>query len=320
MMGIAAGGIMLGSVFSVLRRSRHARAESGVDALRSNRPLPQRALGKTGVAVSVFALGGEARIEQPQYLPIGGADAIINRALDLGVNYIDTSAWYGRGTSERNIGRVLQTRRNDVFLATKSHERSYDGTMRLAEQSLKNLRTDTIDLYQVHDIRTHEDLDRVFAADGAIRAMEQLRSAGVIRFIGITGHYDAAVLLRGIREYEFDTILLSLNAADIHQQPFQKELLTTAVEKQMGVLAMKVLAKGRLLRPDGITSMEQALGYVLSFPVSAAVVGISSIEEIEQNVRIASSLRLPYDAEELSRLERLALSATTEGNWFKRQV
>ena len=115
----------------------------------------------------------------------------------MGVNYIDTSAMYGGGLSEQRIGRVMRTRRNEVFLATKTHDRTYDGTLRLAEQSLKRLQTDHIDLYQIHNIRLHEDLDTVFSKNGAIHAMERLRDEGVIRFIGITGHRGSGYFTSG---------------------------------------------------------------------------------------------------------------------------
>lgn len=309
---IAAGGAIR---YGAGRAPKSKSAQNKTELL-----LPRRQLGQTGEQISIFALGGEARIEQLQLLPFGGAEEIINRAIDLGVNYLDTSAYYGHGKSERNIGRILRHRRQEVFLATKSHDRTYDGTMRLAEQSLTNLQTDTIDLYQLHDVRTEEQLDRIFSPNGALKAMETLREQGIVRFIGITGHYDTRILLEAINRYDFDTILLPLNAADIHYNPFQTELLSAALKKNMGVLAMKVLAKGKLLRADGIPSMQEALGYVLSFPVTSAVVGISSVEELEENVEIASTLELPFSTERLASLENLAASSSRAANWYKRQV
>jgi hypothetical protein len=121
--------------------------------------MPVRDLGKTGHKVRIFSLGGQATLETA-----GKTDeslAIINRALDLGVNYIDTAAWYGNGISEQYIGQVMKTRRKEVFLATKTHDRSYDGSMRYLERSLKNLQTGTLDLWQLHNVRTQDDLDRM---------------------------------------------------------------------------------------------------------------------------------------------------------------
>jgi uncharacterized protein len=146
----------------------------------------KRKLGKTGYSVSIFSLGGESAIERSSNP--AEAEALINRALDLGVNYIDTAPAYGTGGSESNIGRVMAYRRKEIFLATKTGDRTFDGTMRQVEKSLTRLKTDYIDLYQLHDIQTKADLDQAFSAAGALRALEQLKSDGVIRFLGITGH------------------------------------------------------------------------------------------------------------------------------------
>lgn len=276
--------------------------------------IPRRTLGKTGYAVSLFSLGGEATIEQAgRHFE---AEAIINRAIDMGVNYIDTAPTYGEGGSENNIGRVMAYRRKEVFLATKTGDRSYDGTMRLIEKSLKRLRTDHIDLYQIHNVRTQEDLDRVFAGDGAVKALEKLKDEGLISYTGITGHKDPDVLLQGIREYPFDCLLITLNAGDIHYAPFQKGLLNEAVAKEMGIIAMKVTARGRIFREGGVQKMKQALDYVLSFPISTAIVGISNESEVDENARIAKKfIKLPED--EIKRLEDLVKPYEEEVNLGK---
>ncbi len=276
--------------------------------------LPQRELGRTGATVGLFSLGGEATVEMSNQRD--RAVEIINRAIDLGVNYIDTSPRYGNGGSESNIGEVMRDRREEVFLATKTHDRSYDGTMRLIEQSLERLQTDHLDLYQLHNVRVHDDLNRAFADNGAVRALEQLKDEKVIAHIGISGHRDPEVLLRAIREYQFDTLLISLNAADAYYKPFQKELLETAVEQQLGIIAMKVTAVGRVFREDGITSMEQALGYVLSLPVSTAIVGISTVKELEENVRVAQRFDT-YSDEQMREIEELVAHYEEEANFFK---
>ena len=276
--------------------------------------IPRRTLGKTGYAVSLFSLGGEATVEQAGR--VEEAEAIINRAIDSGVNYIDTAPTYGGGGSENNIGRVMDYRRNEVFLATKTGDRSYDGTMRLIEQSLDRLRTDHIDLYQLHNVRTEEDLKRIFAGNGAIKALEKLKDEGVISYTGITGHKDPDVLLQGIREYPFDCLLMSLNAGDIHYMPFQEKLLLEAVEKEMGIIAMKVTARKQIFREDGLPAMKQALDYVFSFPISTAIIGISNESEVDENARIAKEFeKLPED--EIKRLEELVKPYEQEANFFK---
>lgn len=276
--------------------------------------MPKRTLGKTGYQVGIFSLGGQATLEQ------SGTEKesikIINRALDLGVNYIDTAAAYGQGISETYIGKVMKERRREVFLATKTHNRSYDGSMKLLEKSLKQLQTDKIDLWQLHNVRTQDDLNKIFANDGAIKALEEARRSGVVRFLGITGHYDPWVLKKAIDEYNFDCILMALNAADRHNKSFIDNLLPFAVQKNLGIIGMKIPARGRIFRPNGITTMKQAMEYVLTLPVSTIIVGISKIEELEENVRIAKNFK-PLSQEEMQRIEELTSSYFDDAAWFK---
>lgn len=276
--------------------------------------MPFRQLGKTGHNVRLFSLGGQATLET------GGKEeeslAIINRGLDLGVNYIDTAAAYGRGVSEKYIGMVMKTRRKEVFLATKTHNRSYDGSMRLLEQSLANLQTDHLDAWQLHNVRTQDDLDKIFAKDGAIKAMEKARDEKIVRFLGITGHYDPFVLKKGIEQYPFDTILMALNAADKHNKSFIEHLLPTAVEKKMGIIGMKIPARGRMFREGGITKMEPAMRYVLTLPVSTVIVGISTLDELEENIRIARDFK-PMTKEEMAKTEELTRPYFSDASWFK---
>lgn len=276
--------------------------------------MPTRPLGETGFQVGLFGLGGEATVEQAGRNR--EASAIINRALDLGVNYIDTAPTYGGGGSETNIGQVMKDRRREAFLATKTRDRSYDGTMRLFEQSLNRLQTDYLDLYQLHNVRQHEELDRALAPDGAVRAMEELREQGVIGHIGITGHRDPEVLRRALERYPFDCLLMTLNAADRHYRPFQEDLLKKAVEQKVGVIAMKVTAQGRLFSSGALPSMAEALGYVLTLPVSTAIVGISTLEELEINARLAREFR-PLSQREMEAVEEMTRPHGDEGNFFK---
>jgi len=278
--------------------------------------MPKRKLGKTGFNVGLFSLGGQSTIETPDKLE--ESLEIINRALDLGVNYIDTAAAYGRGISEKYIGEVMKDRRDEVFLATKSHDRSYDGTMKLFEESLKNLQTDYVDLYQVHNVRTQDDLDKMFADDGVMKAFEKLRDEGAVRFLGLSGHRDPKILKKAIEEYDYDCLLMALNAADIHHAPFQYELLETAVKKDLGIIAMKIPARGRIFREDGITNMEQALGYVYSFPISTAIVGITTIDQLEENIQITRNFE-KYDAHKMEQIASLTEHYYEDASWYKIQ-
>ena len=276
--------------------------------------IPKRKLGKSSYDVSLLGLGGQATLENPNRQD--EAIEIINRAIDLGVNYIDTAPAYGGGISETYIGEVMQYRRNEVFLATKTHNRWYNGTMQLFEESLERLKTDYIDLYQLHDVRSQVALDRIFHPRGAIHALEELKNTGVVKNIGISGHFDPAILKKAIEQYDFDCILMALNAADIHHLPFQYGLFDAAVKRNLGIIAMKIPARRKIFRSDGITSMEQALGYVYSFPISSAIIGIRSLNELEKNVEITRNFR-NFNDQQLNELEQLTSHYYEDASYFK---
>jgi len=275
--------------------------------------MPLRKLGKTGEMVSILGLGGAFTIAASDRSD--QAERIIHRALDLGVNYIDTAPSYG--SSERNIGQAIKDRRGEVFLASKTLDRTYEGTMTLIHQSLKRLQTDYLDLLQVHGLHSADELDHIMADDGVLAALEKLKQDGLIRFTGVTGHKNPQVLLEAIERYDFDCILLPLNPADPYYQPFQEEVLPLAKKKDMGIIAMKIAAYGRIFKDNGLNSMEKALGYVLSFPVSSAVVGISTVEEMEENIGIAKEFK-QMEPEELKHLEKLVEPYQDEVNFFKK--
>ena len=279
--------------------------------------IPQRLLGKTGRKVGIFSLGGQATLETPGKSEL--AIEIIHKALDMGINYIDTAAAYGRatetlekkdamGTSERNFGEVLKTRRDEVFLATKTHDRTYDGSMRLLEKSLKNLQTDHLDLWQVHNVKKREidTLDMMFADDGVIRAMERAKSEGIVKHLGITGHEDALVLKTLLERYPFDNILMAVNGADKHYDSFIDKLMPAAVEREMGIVGMKIPARDRIFTHGGILTMKEAMEYVLTLPVSTTIIGIDKISELEENIQIASEFK------PLTEDEMLAIEAKTK--------
>ncbi|MGM0420296.1 MAG: aldo/keto reductase [Bacillota bacterium] len=274
-----------------------------------------RHLGKTGEKTNLVSLGGEITLEKPDKSE--EAAEIINRAIDLGVNYIDTAPAYHDGDSESNIGQVMARRRKEVFLASKTHRRSYEGTMELIEASLQRLKTDYLDLYQLHNIRTEQDLKEVFASDGALKAMEQLKMEGTIKNIGITGHKDPKVLLKGIQQYDFDCILMSLNAADIHYRPFQTDLLKEAIAQKLGIIAMKTLARGRLIKyVNGQSSIRDALYYVWSFPINTSIIGVGSLEELDENIELARKFE-PLSGQEMIEIEEKTSAYKGEGNFFK---
>ena len=297
--------------------------------------MPTRNLGKTGFRVGIFSLGGQAAVEQPENEAV--AVPIVEKALDLGLNYIDTSARYGgeKRWSERYIGQVMKRRRSEAFLATKTHDRKRDGSLKILETSLKLLQTDHVDLWQIHNLSSMEQVDRMFAPDGAVQAMQEAREQKLVRFLGVTGHADPDVLLEAIRRFPFDTILMALNAADPHHKSFQKELLPTAVEKEMGVVGMKIPARGRILSSwtpppagsqpswtgtatlSGTLTMPEAMFYVLSLPVTTVIVGVDSIAQLEENVQIVREFT-PLAPAQMVALEERARPIARQALFFRR--
>ena len=193
-------------------------------------PMPERALGRTGHMVRLFSLGGQASLEQADKHDV--SIAIINRAIDLGVNYLDTAAAYGRprtpdtprwelnGISQTFFGEVMATRRKEVFLASKTDDRTRDGSLRLLDQSLKLLKTDHLDLWQVHDVRTQEDIKEIFSPGGAIEAFAEARAKGMTRFIAVTGHQDPEILRHCLDLFDFNTVLLPVNPGEPYHESF----------------------------------------------------------------------------------------------------
>ncbi|MFH1766265.1 MAG: aldo/keto reductase [Gemmatimonadota bacterium] len=277
-------------------------------------PMPERPFGKTGHNVRLFSLGGQATLEQE-----GTRDesvAIINRAIDLGVNYVDTAASYGRGISQKYIGEVMATRRDEVFLATKTHNRTRDGSLGLLEQSLESLQTDHLDLWQLHNISTIEQLDQIFAEDGAIHALLQAREQGIVKNLGITGHADPDVLIEGLNRFDFDTILLALNPADKFHRPFMDNLLPLANEKGMGVIAMKIPARGRIFKDGGLTSMKEALAWTFSQPVSTVIVGCDNVAQLEENISAAADFK-PLNSAQMTAIEAKVAGYPMDASFFK---
>jgi predicted aldo/keto reductase-like oxidoreductase len=275
--------------------------------------LPRRPLGRTGHDATLFALGGEGVLRTDGHM--AQAVQVIQRALDQGVNYFDTAPAYA--SSRDYYGAALEERRKEIFLASKTHDRTRDGSLRLLDDSLRRLRTDYLDLWQLHDLRTTADLDRIFAKGGAIEALVQAQAEGRVRFLGITGHHDPAVLLDAMRRFEFDTVLVALNAADVHRLSFVQTVLPEAARRGMGVIGMKVCSQGALLGRGGLT-MDEAMGYVLSLPgVSTVVIGCRTAAEVDDNAGIARKFAALAD-EKMRELERRTLRHADSFGYYKR--
>ena len=299
----------------------------------TDRALPTRNLGRTGYRTGLFSLGGQAAVEQPDNEAV--AVPIVERAIDLGVNYLDTAAAYGgeRRWSQRYIGQVMKTRRAEVFLASKTHDRTRDGSLRLLEESLRLLNTDHLDLWQIHNLSRPEQVEQIFAPGGAVEALVRARDQKLVRFLGVTGHADPEVLVAAVTRFPFDTILLSLNAADRHHLSFAERLVPLAVEKQMGIIGMKIPARSRILSSwtpppaaeqpawgratgPGTVTMREALYYVLSHPVSTVIIGCDSIPQLEENVRLAREFT-PLNEAQLGQLAQRTEPIARQALFFR---
>lgn len=273
--------------------------------------MPTRNLGKTGTRVGIFGLGGQGALEKANHEEV--ALPIIQRALELGVNYFDTSAIYGgpERWSEQYLGKGLKGNRDRVFIATKTKERTRDAALKNIEVSLKLLDTDHIDCWQLHDVGIQEDIDQIFGKGGAIEALIEARDQKIVRHLGVTGRFRPEALMESIRRFPFDTVLMAVNAADKYHYPFEKDLLPLAVEKQMGIIGMKVMARGRILSSwtpppvdeqkrswegqgaiattPGTLTKQETFFYNLSLPLSTAIIGCDSVEQVEECAELARS-------------------------------
>lgn len=287
--------------------------------------LPRRELGKTGVRVSALAFGGGSHFLSRVEGDEKRVEELIHRALELGIDYFDTAAGYTfrphERLSETYYGRILAPVRDRIFLATKAQDRDREGMLRSVEKSLELLKTDHLDLIQMHSLSSPEDLDRLEASDGALKALRELREQKVVRFFGATGHYNPQVLREAVRRFDIDTLLISLNAAqashplsmtpDRPLAAFEEEVLPAAVEKGIGVIAMKVMGQQNLVgEGDGKAAAEELIRYVLSLPVAACDIAHTSLEILEQNVAAARSFTPMSEGEMASLRSRLSPSAT----------
>jgi uncharacterized protein len=262
--------------------------------------LPTRPLGRTGLRVPILGFGSGSRFLM--YKDEDKALEALNRAIELGITYIDTAHAYGNGQSEERVGQVIATRRKEVTLGTKLSARTADAGRRQIELSLKRLRTDHLDVLHIHDLKSAQDLAAIEAPGGVLEALYEAREQKITRAIGITCHVDPAALRMALERHDFDCTQMALNAGlarmadDPHGMKatpmgtgsFERFALPVATRKKMGVIAMKVFGQEQLL---GAAPVEKLLSYALSLPVSLASVGMPHLEHIEQNVAFARAFK-----------------------------
>ncbi|RME01550.1 MAG: aldo/keto reductase [Calditrichaeota bacterium] len=244
--------------------------------------------------------------------------------MDQGLNFFDTAESYQDGFSEERIGRALRGKRHQVFLMSKTYEpahRDAQGAQRHLEGSLRRLQTDYLDLWQLHSVQSPQDVDLAFRKGGAMAYILRAKEQGKVRFIGVTGHRDPDANLRAIHYWDqgwtFDTMQMPINPVDFFQTSFQKKVLPELVKRNIGVIAMKTSADGRLLR-DKLCSIEDCLRYVWSLPVSVAVVGMLNMAQLRHNIEIARNFYPLKPQEKQILLDRLRPHARPSLEWYKR--
>ena len=276
-----------------------------------------RDLGSTGVRVSALGLGG-SHIGSPK---VSSKDAvrIMQIALDRGLNFMDSSWDYHDGESERRLGKALKSGyRAKAFVMTKVDGRTKVEANRQLEQSLKRLGLEEIDLLQHHEVIRFDDVDRIFAKGGAMEAFVAARKAGKIRFIGFTGNKDPEVhlyMLESARKhgFQFDTVQMPLNVLDTHYRSFEKKVLPKLVAGRIGVLGMKSMGSGVILKSKTVTAAE-CLRYSLSLPTSVVITGIDSMKILEQAFQVAENFQ-PLTRKEMDALRAKTVEAAAAGDY-----
>src|SRR4051812_4682507 len=278
--------------------------------------VPYRLLGRTGEKVSAIGLGGF-------HIGLSPDDQegirLIRSAIDHGINFMDNSWDYNDGQSELRMGKALRDGyRDKAFLMTKIDGRNKEEASRQLEESLRRLQTDHVDLLQRHEIIRYEDADRIFAEGGAMEAFIEARRAGKLRYIGFTGHKDPHIHLYMLEiaarhRFRFDTVQMPLNAMDAHYRSFEKLVLPELVKQNIGVLGMKSMGSGVILKSNTASAIE-CLHYAMNLPTSVVITGIDSMKILDQAFEAARSFK-PLKPQEVSSLLAKTASAAAEGKY-----
>ena len=280
-------------------------------------PIPYRTLGRTGEHVSAIGVGGwhlglKTVTEKM-------AIEIVRTALDRGLNFLDNCWDYNDGASEKRMGKALgDGYRQKAFLMTKIDGRSKKAATTQVNESLRRLHTDCIDLVQHHEILRYEDPHRIFDQEGAHAALIEARAAGKLRYIGFTGHKDPHIHLymlevAAAHGFTFDTVQMPLNVMDAHYRSFEQMVLPALVQQHIGVLGMKSMANGIILKSRTVTAVE-CLQYALNLPTSVVITGCDSMEVLEQALDAARTFR-PMSAPQVQALLAKTQAAASHGEF-----
>jgi len=278
--------------------------------------IPRRALGKTGLQTSILGVGGY-HLGSAQ--SADEAKRIVHEAIDQGINFFDNAWEYHKGVSEEWMGDALRGKRQQVILMTKvcTHGRNRKAGMEMLEQSLTRLRTDHLDIWQVHEVIYDNDPDLIFASDGVIEAIDLAKKQGKIRFAGFTGHKDPDIHLKMLTSgYPFDTVQMPLNALDgSYTRSFERLVLPELLKRGIAPLGMKSLTGSGEAIENGAYTAEEGLRYAMSVPgVAVTISGMESLDILHQNLAIAQNFR-PLTAEESSGLRARAQVYAADGRY-----
>jgi len=253
-----------------------------------------RPFGRTGASFPILSFGGQ-RIVDDHGCTEEEAIRIVNTALDRGIRYFDTAWIYSQGQAETRLGKVVKHRRSEMWIATKTWDTTRNGALRQLEESLNRLQTDHVDEWRLHNVYDYARLDAFTGPGGALEAAIQARDEGLVRHISISGHTDPQILVEALDRFPFDSALIAVSALDHFILSFAEEFLPIANAKGVATIGMKVLGLGSLTH-----EVERSLRYAFGLPVSTVIVGMETMEQLEQNLAIAESF------EPLSDVERLA--------------
>jgi aryl-alcohol dehydrogenase-like predicted oxidoreductase len=262
--------------------------------------LPQRVLGSTGVKVTILGLGGEGVLRTFGYER--EAQAMVAAALEAGITYFESARAYSG--SEAYLGNALKGHREEIFLTSKSHGRTREEAEGHLAMTLRNLQTDHLDLWQVHDVRTKHDLEALTAPGGGLEVFRWAKEEGYARFIGVTGHHDPNILRQALDLYDFDTVLLPVNPAEPRDRSFLP-LAREALDRGLGVVGMKVLARGLVSQLE-LAPIRDYVHYALSQPVSLVVIGCDTPEHVRELAAAAREFQ-PMTEEDRQRLEEAVI-------------
>ena len=277
--------------------------------------IPLRLFGRhSDQTVSALGLGGYhlGTIES-----VREAVRVVQAAIDAGITFLDNAWEYHDGESEERMGRAIADRRERVFLMTKvcTHGRDARVAMRQLHQSLRRLRTDHLDLWQVHECVYYNDPDRHFARGGVIDALDRAKREGKVRYVGFTGHKDPEIHLRMLaHEYPFDSCQLPLNCFDASFESFEQRVLPELRRQQIAPIGMKSLGGRGDAVKKRVVGVEDALRYAMSLPVVTTVSGIDSMRVLRQNIRIATGFR-PLSADQMERIRHRMAPLAADGRF-----